>query len=139
MTNEQALRDLRLRHAVRLFSRHARPSALRVIAIVMVLALSPLTWAAFAVNSFMSDATLSTKFLRLQNLVPTDQFYAEVCYGSYPPPLLGERHFRQFSFFSPPILLALVAADGLSIDGEVRDRMRQNQFLLRLETFQQCR
>jgi len=79
----------------------------------------------------MSDATLSTKVLRLQNVVATDELYDELCKSDE---WIGfdKAHETQFTYFSPPALVFLFASQVFS---EHEQMLAQNSFPLRSDTW----
>jgi hypothetical protein len=108
--------------SLRLYRRSLRSGKLLAMLGVFVLAISPLSWAGFAVNSFLSNADLLTKVVRLQGVVLTQEFSADFrsaaveCEGrSHVGPALKQFHLNQFSFVPQPVLLALLTIDALEV------------------------
>ncbi len=108
--------------SLRLYRRSLRSGKLLATLGVSVLAISPLSWAGFAVNSFLSDSDLLTKVVRLQSVVLTDEYFADVegaavvCEGRRAiGPALRHFHLNQFSFLPQPVLLTLLTIDVLEV------------------------
>lgn len=129
MSSKTSAKNLLHQHALLLLARHTRPTATRLIATILVLGLSPVVWTGFAVNNFFSEAPISTKFVRLQNVVATDELFRELCDTDWVG--FSSVHETQFSFFSPPALLVLLASEVLPLD---RQRIASNSFPMRLDT-----
>ena len=129
MSSTAIAKNLLRQHALLLFARHTRPTATRLVATILVLGLSPVVWTAFAVNNFLSEAPILTKIVRLQSVVATDELFRELCDANWTG--FSSVHETQFSFFSPPALLVLLASEVLPLD---RQRIASNSFPMRLDT-----
>lgn len=106
--------------SLRLYRRSLRSGKLLAAVGVAVLALSPLSWAGFAVNSFLSDGDLFSKVVRLQGVFLTDEYFADLQGAACPfpairGPALKDFHLNQFSFLPQPILLTMAAIDVFDI------------------------
>lgn len=106
--------------SLRLYRRSLRSGKLLAAVGAAVLALSPLSWAGFAVNSFLSDGDLLSKVVRLQGVFLTDEylddFEGAACpLPSHSGPALTDFHLNQFSFLPQPILLTMAAIDVFDI------------------------
>ena len=109
--------------SLRLYRRSLRSGKLLATLGMSILAISPLSWAGFAVNSFLSYDDLLTKVVRLQSAVLTDEYFADfdssrsvACEGREGiRSALRQFHLNQFSFIPQPVLLTLLTIDVLEV------------------------
>jgi hypothetical protein len=128
--------------SLRLYRRSLRSGKLLATLGVSVLAISPLSWAGFAVNSFLSNADLLTKVVRLQGVVLTQEFSADAnkavfrsCQGRRAiGPALKQFHLNQFAFVPQPILMTLLAIDVLELQVADYDQLFYASMPVRLDT-----
>lgn len=98
--------------AVQLRKANARPSWPKLLLAVFLLSIGPLIWTSFAVNSFLSNAPLATKMIRLQNLGLTEEFdrdvggaWTDICQRKITVERISSAYADQFAFFNPVVLL----------------------------------
>ena len=122
--------------SLRLYRKSLRSGKLLATLGVSILAISPLSWAGFALNSFLSYDDLATKVVRLQSMVLTNEYFADfdssrsfACEGQEATPeenrlradlapsrsALRQFHLNQFSFIPQPVLLTLLTIEVLEV------------------------